>query len=65
VNDPDILHKLNRILAMTPDTAFAVPQMDRRTLLAAATEIRSLREQLAQRPQPADDTIGANDHDTQ
>jgi alanyl-tRNA synthetase len=46
--DPDILNKLNRILAVTPDDAYAVPQLNRKTLLAAATEIRTLRERVTE-----------------
>lgn len=44
----DILHKLNRLLMITPEHAFAVPPVPRATILAAATEIALLRKQVAE-----------------
>jgi hypothetical protein len=53
-NSPsDILSKLNRILILTPENAFAVPPVPRSTILAAATEIALLRKRLAALEPPA------------
>jgi len=43
----DILAELNRLVAVTPETALTAPPLRRRTLVAAVTEIRSLRERVA------------------
>lgn len=54
---PDILAKLNRILILTPETAFAVPPVARQTIVQAAIEIANLRRRLAQletQPAPVD-----------
>lgn len=48
----DVLSKLNRILILTPEDAFAVPPVPRATILAAATEIALLRKRLAELEQP-------------
>ena len=47
VADNDILSKLDRLLDVTPEHAFAAPPISRRTLAAAAAEIRRLRAKLA------------------
>lgn len=44
----DILVKLNRILILTPETAFAVPPVPRSTIHQAATEIATLRNRIAE-----------------
>jgi hypothetical protein len=40
--------KLHRILSATPDQAFAVPQMDRKTLAVAVAEMTSLHDRVAE-----------------
>lgn len=46
-NEPDILGKLQRLLAVVPEHAFAAPPISRRTLADAAAEIKRLRNALA------------------
>ncbi len=43
----DILFVLKRQLAVTPETALTAPPMRRRELVAAVTEIKTLRERVA------------------
>lgn len=45
-NEPDILGKLQRLLAVVPETAFAAPPISRRTLADAAAEIKRLRNRV-------------------
>jgi hypothetical protein len=57
----DILATLNRWLAVTPETALTAPPMRRRELEAAVTEIRTLRERVAQLEQQLRDAgTGSN-----
>lgn len=51
----DILSKLNRLLAVTPDTAFATPPVARRTIADAAAEIKRLRAIVDQMDMVGDD----------
>jgi BMFP domain-containing protein YqiC len=44
----DILAKLNRLLAVTPESQLAVPPISRRTLVATVTEIHTLRQRVAE-----------------
>lgn len=44
----DILAILNRLLAVTPETALTAPPMRRRELEAAVIEIRTLRKHVAE-----------------
>ena len=43
----DILANLDNVLDKTPEHAFACPPLPRRTIAAAAAEIRTLRARLA------------------
>lgn len=45
--DDDILAKLDRLLAVTPEGAYAGPPISRRTLAATVAEIKKLRERVA------------------
>ena len=47
-NEPDILGRLRRLLAVTPEHAFAAPPLSRRTLAAAVEEIARLRARVAE-----------------
>lgn len=47
-HERDILARLNRLLAVTPEDAFAVPPISRRTLAAAVAEITRLRVRIAE-----------------
>jgi hypothetical protein len=47
-HERDILGRLNRLLAVTPEHAFAAPPISRRTLAAAAAEIKRLRVRVAE-----------------
>ncbi len=59
--DQDILTILNRWLAVTPETSLTAPPMRRRELVAAVTEIKNLRERVAQLEQQLRDTgAGSN-----
>lgn len=44
----DILAILNRLLAVTPETSLPTPPLRRRELVAAVTEIKTLRERVVQ-----------------
>lgn len=48
MKEQDILATLNRWLAVTPETSLTAPPMRRRELVAAVTEIRTLRERVAE-----------------
>ncbi len=51
----DILAKLNRLLITTPEGAFACPPVPRATIAAAASEIATLRRQVAELEAAGDD----------
>lgn len=60
MKNQDILATLNRWLAVTPETALTAPPMRRRELVAAVTEIRTLRERVAElERQLSDATAGS------
>jgi hypothetical protein len=46
--EEDVLRQLNRLLITTPEYALCVEGVRRRTLAAAAAEIYTLRQRLAQ-----------------
>lgn len=48
MRDRDILTILNRLLAVTPETSLTTPPLRRRELVAAVTEIKTLRERVVQ-----------------
>lgn len=61
MKEQDILATLNRWLAVTPETALTAPPMRRRELVAAVTEIKSLRERVAKLEQQLRDAgAGSN-----